>query len=261
METLRKKHFFKSGLFTVLILVHTASDRLNARVQFEETILPILQASCIKCHGKEKIKGEVDFSKITTQVDADSQFELWETVTEVIMANEMPPEDNPPLSAEEKKLVLKWYEEQLKTPIEAKPGIYKPRRLSGPEYRNTLRSLFGFDLEVAIAQAQQTVTGEKSLVLKLLPKDPPGESGFINDTNSSPISPVILEQYAFLANAALEKLFAPKQRSELEAMMQTKLPDNWKPNEITQDQAQSIIKKFTPEQCVDIPRKQPSTTS
>ena len=246
METLRKKHFFKSGLFTVLILVHTASDRLNARVQFEETILPILQASCIKCHGKEKIKGEVDFSKITTQVDADSQFELWETVTEVIMANEMPPEDNPPLSAEEKKLVLKWYEEQLKTPIEAKPGIYKPRRLSGPEYRNTLRSLFGFDLEVAIAQAQQTVTGEKSLVLKLLPKDPPGESGFINDTNSSPISPVILEQYAFLANAALEKLFAPKQRSELEAMMQTKLPDNWKPNEITQDQAQSIIKKFTP---------------
>ena len=246
METLRKKHFLKSGLFTVLILVHTASDRLNARIQFEETILPILQASCIKCHGKEKIKGEVDFSKITTQVDADSQFELWETVTEVIMANEMPPEDNPPLSAEEKKLVLKWYEEQLKTPIEAKPGIYKPRRLSGPEYRNTLRSLFGFDLEVAIAQAQQTVTGEKSLVLKLLPKDPPGESGFINDTNSSPISPVILEQYAFLANAALEKLFAPKQRSELEAMMQTKLPDNWKPNEITQDQAQSIIKKFTP---------------
>ena len=245
METLRKKHFLKTGLFTVLLLVHTASDRLNAKVQFEETILPILQASCIKCHGKEKIKGEVDFSKITTQVDADSQFELWETVTEVIMANEMPPEDNPPLSAEEKKLVLKWYEEQLKTPIEAKPGIYKPRRLSGPEYRNTLRSLFGFDLEVAIAQAQQTVTGEKSLVLKLLPKDPPGESGFINDTNSSPISPVILEQYAFLANAALEKLFAPKQRSELEAMMQTKLPDNWRPNEITQDQAQSIIKKFT----------------
>ena len=246
METLRKKHFLKTGLFTVLLLVHTASDRLNAKVQFEETILPILQASCIKCHGKEKIKGEVDFSKITTQVDADSQFELWETVTEVIMANEMPPEDNPPLSAEEKKLVLKWYEEQLKTPIEAKPGIYKTRRLSGPEYRNTLRSLFGFDLEVAIAQAQQTVTGEKSLVLKLLPKDPPGQSGFINDTNSSPISPVILEQYAFLANAALEKLFAPKQRSELEAMMQTKLPDNWKPNEITQDQAQSIIKKFTP---------------
>ena len=245
METLRKKHFLKTELFTVLLLVHTASDRLNAKVQFEETILPILQASCIKCHGKEKIKGEVDFSKITTQVDADSQFELWETVTEVIMANEMPPEDNPPLSAEEKKLVLKWYEEQLKTPIEAKPGIYKPRRLSGPEYRNTLRSLFGFDLEVAIAHAQQTVTGEKSLVLKLLPKDPPGESGFINDTNSSPISPVILEQYAFIANAALEKLFAPKQRSELEAMMQAKLPDNWRPNEITQDQAQSIIKKFT----------------
>ena len=106
METLRKKHFPVSGLFTVLLLLHTASDRLNARVPFEESILPILQKSCVKCHGKEKVKGEVDFSKITTQVDADSQFELWETVTEVIMANEMPPEDNPPLTYQQKYLFI-----------------------------------------------------------------------------------------------------------------------------------------------------------
>jgi hypothetical protein len=47
-----------------------------------------------------------------------------------------------------------------------------------------LRSLFGFDLEVAVVEAEQTVVSDSSLVLKLLPTDPPGASGFINDTLS-----------------------------------------------------------------------------
>ena len=53
------------------------------------------------------------------------------------------------------------------------------------------------------------MAGEQSLVLKLLPKDPPGASGFVNDTHGAPLSSVLWEQYAFLTEAALEKLFAP----------------------------------------------------
>ena len=90
------------------------------------------------------------------------------------------------------------------------------------------------------------MTGEKSLVLKLLPKDPPGESGFINDTHASSLSTATLEQYAFLTNAAIEKLFAPNQRKQLEALMQIKLPSNWKPSDISQHQAQALIKNFLP---------------
>ena len=230
----------------VFLLIALSSSQSIAKIKFEESILPILKSKCVQCHGGEKVNGEVDFSKITTQEKADSEFELWETVIEVIEENEMPPEDNPPLSEKEKALFVEWHQEQLETPIESKPGIFKPRRLSGPEYRNTLRSLFGFDLEVAIAQAQQTVTGEKSLVLKLLPKDPPWESGFINDTHASSLSTATLEQYALSTNAAIEKLFAPKQRKQLEALMQIKLPNNWKPSDISQQQAQALIKNFLP---------------
>ena len=211
MDQLNKNRTTVLGLLVILLLIAFSSSQSIAKIKFEESILPILKSNCVQCHGGEKVNGEVDFSKITTQEKADSEFELWETVIEVIEENEMPPEDNPPLSEKEKALFVEWHQEQLETPIESKPGIFKPRRLSGPEYRNTLRSLFGFDLEVAIAQAQQTVTGEKSLVLKLLPKDPPGESGFINDTYASSLSTATLEQYAFRAalneaihNAALK---------------------------------------------------------
>ena len=246
MATLPRKKTQIPGLRPALILLLFGSHQLCAKIKFEENIRPILERSCLKCHGGEKVKGHVDFSKIKTEADSDSRFELWETVTEMIDAGEMPPEDNPQLSPEEKSMILDWYQERLRAPIEPLPGTFRPRRLSGPEYRNTIRSLFGFDLEVAIAEAQQTVVGEQSLVLKLLPKDPPGPSGFVNDTHAAPLSPVILEQYAFLTDAAIEKLFAKNQRSQLEEMIGEKLPEKWAPSDLSADQAKSLMRRFLP---------------
>lgn len=230
----------------IIYMLFLSAFPVRAEAEFEEGIRAILERSCLKCHGGEKVKGKVDFSKIRTEADADARFELWETVVEMVGAGEMPPEDEPQLTEEEKKTILDWYEGRLAAPIKARPGVFRPRRLSGPEYRNTLRSLFGFDLEVAIATAQQTVAGEQSLVLKLLPKDPPGASGFVNDTHGAPLSPVIWEQYAFLTDSALEKFFAPKQRPQLEALMGEELPTDWKLSNLTQGQAEALVRRFLP---------------
>lgn len=213
---------------------------------FEDTILPILKESCLKCHGGEKVKGHVDFSEILTAEDADANFELWETVVEVIEAGEMPPEEEPQLSEPNKKVIADWYRHRKKASIDATPSVFTPRRLSAPEYRNTLRSLFGFDLEVAVMEAEQTVAGEQSLVLKLLPTDPPGESGFINDTHRARLTPVILEQYHHLTNAALEKLFSPGGRSQLGEFIGASLPDDWQADQLTYEQAEKLLRTFAP---------------
>jgi len=228
--------------FTYMLLLGVFP--VSAEVEFESVVRPILQRSCLECHGGDKVKGKVDFSSIRTEEDADARFELWETVVEMVSAGEMPPEDKPQLSEKEKQLILDWYEERLAAPVTARPGVFQPRRLSGPEYRNTLRSLFGFDLEVVIAEAQQTVAGEKSLVLKLLPKDPPGTSGFVNDTHGAALSPVIWEQYSFLSEAALEKLFAPKQRSQLEELMGVELPVGWRLEDLSGEQVEALLRRF-----------------
>lgn len=205
---------------------------LASLLGFEKDVRPIIERSCIKCHGGEKVKGKVDFSKILTQADAEAHFEFWETVQSVLEAGEMPPEDAPPLPAEDKKAIITWYRQRLEAPVEALPGVFRPRRLSGPEYRNTLRSLFGFDLKVAVAKAEQTVAGEESLVLKLLPTDPPGASGFVNDTHSARLSSVIWDEYSHLGDAALETLFSKIKRES--------------PAGFSRAQAETLIRSFVP---------------
>ncbi len=227
-------------------LMALGASRMSAEVAFEEDIRPILEASCLKCHGGETVKGRVDFTEIRTEADADARFELWETVVEVVEAGEMPPEDHPQLTPEAKKKIAEWYDLRLSAPVESRPGVFKPRRLSGPEYRNSLRSLFGFDLEVVVAEAQQTVAGEQSLVLKLLPKDPPGDSGFVNDTHGAPLSSALWEQYAFLTEAALEKLFAPKQRAVLKGLIGGEFPDEWNLEDFSEKQAEALVRYFLP---------------
>ena len=213
---------------------------------FEDKVRPILEKNCLECHGGKKVKGKVDFSKILTQKDTDANFELWETVVEVIEAREMPPEDETPLSEEDQKTIVTWYQERSQASIEAKATVFKPRRLSGPEYRNTLRSLFGFDLEVAVVEAEQTVVSDSSLVLKLLPTDPPGASGFINDTNAARLSPNLWDQYLHLGNAALEKLFSKSGRAQLSELMGASLSDDWQPDDLSPEQAERLIRTFVP---------------
>ena len=65
-------------------------------------------------------------------------------------------------------------------------------------------------------EAEQTVA-EKSLVMKLLPIDPPGPSGFKNDTSGNPLTTLIWDQYSYLIDSAMESLFSAKHRGELEA--------------------------------------------
>ncbi len=204
----------RSALFIGAVTLFISS---LAQLSAEVEIAPFLEKHCVKCHGGEKVKGKVDFTVIKSVADIDASFELWETAADALKYEEMPPEDEPQPTAAERKVFLDWYQNRFVKSVEAKPAPFKPRRLSAAEYRNTLRSLFGFDLEVAIIEAEQTIV-EKSMVMKLLPTDPPGKSGFTNDTYGNPLSTVIWEQYSYLVDSILEELFAKKRRPQLQAL-------------------------------------------
>jgi hypothetical protein len=210
---------------------------------FEAEVLPLIKRSCLKCHGGEKTKGKVDFSKILTERDAGAHLDLWEKVIEMVELGEMPPEKEKPLSSGEKKIFQVWHEEFLKWPAKPTLPVFRPRRLSANEYRNTLRSLFGFDLEVSIARAEQTVSGEKSLVLKMLPPDPPGPSGYFNDTREAPVSSSLIENYAYLAGVALDRLFSMRGRADLAHMIDES--ETWN-GKMTYEKAEALIRSFLP---------------
>ncbi len=184
-----------------------------------EPIRPFLEQYCVKCHGGEKVKGKLDFAALLDSGETlEENFELWSSVREVLEFEEMPPEDELQPGDSDRKHFLAWYQEHFVDSVEAKPAFFTPRRLSVNEYRNTLRSLLGFDLELEIFEAEQTVT-EKSLVRKLLPTDPPGASGFTNDTHGNPLTTVIWDQYSYLVDRGLDELFSPDRTAERERML------------------------------------------
>ena len=201
-------------LITICCLLILDWLAVCATASFEAEIRSFLEKYCVDCHsGVEESKGKVDLSTMTSSNFAE-RFEHWESAIHRVKSHEMPPEDAQQPTEEEREKLLKWYQAQIDS-VEAHPGYFTPRRLCATEYRKTLRSLFGFDLEVAIIEAEQTVA-EKSLVMKLLQTDPPGASGFRNDTHGNPLTTILWDQYSYIADAGLAELFSQKRRALLE---------------------------------------------
>ncbi|MGZ0168554.1 MAG: DUF1592 domain-containing protein [Planctomycetales bacterium] len=223
----------------ILCLLVVCLEAGNVSAAFETDVKPFLEKYCIDCHsGGKEAKGEVDLSTVTSTNFAE-RFEHWESAIERVKAHEMPPEDAPQPSEKERQQLVSWYKEQVDS-VDAHPGFFTPRRLCATEYRKTLRSLFGFDLEVSIIEAEQTVA-EKSLVMKLLQTDPPGTSGFRNDTRGNPLTTTLWDQYSYLADAGLAELFSQKRRSVLEEITGP-IPQSGMDTE----HAEKLIRSFVP---------------
>jgi len=182
---------------------------------YSKQIKPFLEKYCVDCHGGKEINGHVNFLSIGSMSQAYKKHELWEKVLEMMQEKNMPPEDEKQPSEEEKKILADWYQEKFVN-IKPRPANARLRRLSIAEYRNALRSLIGFDLSASVSETPETVQ-ENSLVVKLLPPDPPGESGFSNDTAQSPMTTTHWEKYNFLTDTAVENLFSTKHQSQLES--------------------------------------------
>lgn len=201
-------------------------------------IASLLTTHCMRCHGAEKARGNVDFSLLSRDEAAVRQgHKTWKVAAEMIARGEMPPEDEPQPTDAERASFNKWYQSRFVS-VTAQPGPLRARRLSAVEYRNTLETLFGFPLQVAAAKAQQTKL-ETSLVIKLLPVDPKGPSGYTNDTSGNPISIVLWENYAYLSDVALLKLFSPEGRSALERIVGPVSGEH-----LDASQAQRLLERF-----------------
>ncbi|QDS94440.1 hypothetical protein FF011L_32190 [Roseimaritima multifibrata] len=207
--------------------------------EFDVEIKPLLTKYCIGCHNDDNTEGEVNFATFENPAQIDAAFKTWESAAERLVARDMPPEGESQPTDIERERILHWYQNRFVDSVVAKPASFRPRRLSAVEYRNTLQSLFGFELEVAIIEAEQTKS-ETSLVLKLLPDDPPGRSGFRNDTHSNPLTTVIWDQYSFLTDHALSEFFAPNNRHFLEAYVGP-LKENF-----AEAEAEKLVRTFAP---------------
>jgi len=157
---------------------------------YADHVKPFFEEHCFQCHGPEKSKGDITLHSLDGDLLAGLELERWELVLEVLKSGEMPPEDELQPSDERKSAVAKWIDAGLREAIRSASQVAPEptaRRLTNFEYQNTMRDLFGFELNLA----------EK------LPEDPHKPYHFNNTAEFMLLGPDQVDRYLDNAREAL----------------------------------------------------------
>jgi hypothetical protein len=164
-------------------------DELSAR--FEKDIRPLLDSHCAKCHGPQKKKGDVDFSKLTLR-----DRKTWKKALVQVEAGEMPPEGEKRLTIEQRDALLAWLRGaaayvDCSNPAERHPGPPVLRRLTRTEYAATVRDLTGVTFDVAAEVG--------------MPEEATG-TAFDTSANALVLPPALLEKHFAAAELILDRM-------------------------------------------------------
>jgi len=199
---------FKAGVNARSTGAQLATRKQSPKEQFfDREIAPLLSRHCLECHDTVNHKGRLDLSKKSTAF-ATSKKEtvivpgksaeslLWE----VVEADDMPNERDP-LSVDEKKLLRKWIDDgavwageeidPLAHTHDRRVNQNWVRRLTVPEYIETVRSLTGVDIA---REARET-----------LPPDIRAD-GFSNTAYNLTVDLKHIEAYSRLAGIIVGKM-------------------------------------------------------
>ncbi len=218
---------FIAVLVLFLIAVVASESRAD---EFADFVNPLVGKHCLKCHGGEAVKGEVNFKPIATTAQFIAQPVLINKMIEAIDANDMPPEDEPQLDEKTRIKLLATLKTMLRDATTGKERAPSQiRRLNRFQYNNSVRDLFQLKLDVfelpeklmtrhdnylhPAAKKMPDKVRVASLALnpkaglrevKAFPKDLRAEHGFDNQANQLTLSPLLLDAFLRLSVSIVE---------------------------------------------------------
>ena len=180
--------------------------KLSPQEEYEKEIVPILKKHCYDCHSNDKAKADLNLEFFDDLEKIQEAQETWETVLEQVYSFEMPPGGKNDLSFDRQRKLVDWLK---KLPKPEKPdcdqiasdrnanfyrGHVMSRRINRAEYSNTIRDLFGLEIEVE----------------DLLPADGGGGEGFDTAGNALFTSSIHIEKYLAAADRVLTNVLPAK---------------------------------------------------
>ena len=117
---------------------------------FSTLLQSAFKAHCIKCHGKgEKIKGKVNLLALKSGDDLLARPELLADLIRVLKDGEMPPEDEPDLSAGNREQMVSALEPMLRQALKTQSfGPTPIRRMNRFQYNNAVVDLLELDRDI-----------------------------------------------------------------------------------------------------------------
>ncbi len=156
---------------------------------FLQHIKPVLAKYCLRCHNATNMKSGVRVDLLNGALQ-DRQMFLWKAIGEMVADDVMPPEGEPQPSAAERKQLTGWIDRALSVARSRKRDKNGSiRRMTVSQYRNTLRELLKLDDDLT----------------DTLPADGVSKDGFLNNSQTLELSPLLVEAYFDVAEKALNR--------------------------------------------------------
>ena len=219
-----------SAPFRLLLVSYLGcfSQSLIGFDSFNQKIAPLFEQNCVKCHGGEKTKGKVNLKEIRSQADILAKPELIKELIEVIDFGDMPPENEQPLSEEQRTDAVQLLKDFMRQAV-ADAKKEKPRlsRLNRFQYNNSLRDLFRIESDLFELSEKMMTRRTKYLQtsaetipqvvrasayhrdkgfreVRPFPKDLRAAHGFDNQSDQLTLSPLLMDTFLKLSVSIVE---------------------------------------------------------
>ena len=160
---------------------------------FNSKIKPFIEEYCIRCHGKEKQKGDRRYDDLKPDFMSQKSAVLWRDILDQLLLEEMPPKKPFPEAVKSKE-IIDWISGNFKK-IRDDQAVSKNgtvmRRLSHLEYTNSLKKLFKID--IPNFDLTRGLTEDNIL------------HGFDTDAKQLKATPYLFSQYLDIADRFIEK--------------------------------------------------------
>ena len=142
----------------------------------------VLRRYCVTCHNARLRTANLAFDEIDLAHPGDA-IDVWEKVVQKLRGRAMPPPGRPRPDDATYDQFATWLETSLDRVAHANPNPGRPllHRMNRAEYRNAIRDLLGFEIDV-----------------EALPPDDEAY-GFDNIADALSVSPLLLESYVTTA--------------------------------------------------------------
>jgi hypothetical protein len=171
--------------------IGTAAPKPKLAV-FRNDIRPILERSCLQCHGAEMQEGNIRLDTLDPDLLHGKDVDWWVEVLAVLSNGEMPPPDDTELTDEARSKVVEWLSGEIQVASivrRAEGGHSSFRRMTRYEYNYALQDLLGLPWDFA----------------NDLPPEGNSDDGFQNSSEMLHVSVGQLETYRRLARKALKR--------------------------------------------------------
>ncbi len=180
-----------AGSFVFAVSIGFACSNALAQSEAVHELTTLLEENCLACHGATTQTAGINLSALLEDRPLVKNLDTWRRVIGALEVGKMPPPEAPQPDPEERAEMLFLLRQDIDgfdySSID-NPGFELMKRLTHTEYDNTIRDLFGVQLNVT----------------DRFPTELIGSSGFENSYNTLFLQSSLMERYIGAAQSILE---------------------------------------------------------